>query len=214
MKKLLAIILSIGMLFSVSACGGDKNGDQTDGKAKTESKSEAKKITKEEYEKMTADDLFNAIVKSSDSVTLDEYVAITETLQYSEITDSLDIKKNITNELLKKISKEYDSEHRPNPKDWVPVLIKHEAPQVRGKAFGNAHYLYNESPEFLAAAKEVMKAETEPYVIYHIIRQLPASLVASDPEIAAYVQEMTNHENTLVQKIATSILEDAAKANQ
>lgn len=212
MKKILTVVLCIGMLLSLGACGNGGNNEQTSGDVKTESKENIKKISKEKYEKMTADDLFNAVVKSPDSVTLEEYIAITETLQYSEITESLNLKKNITDELLKKISKEYDSEHRPNPKDWVPVLINHEAPQVRGKAFGNAHYLYIENPEFLAAAKEVMKTETEPYVIYHIIRQLPVSIVANDPEIAEFVQKMANHENSYIKKTAESTLKNVAEA--
>lgn len=209
MKKLLAIILSIGMLFSFSACGGDKNGEQTDGKAKTESK-----ITRKEYEKMTADDLFNSIVKSPDSVTLDEYVAIVETLQYTNIAASgMELEKNITDEVLEKIKDEYSGNKRPTASEWVPLLITHEAAQVRGKAFGNAYSLYND-PEFVTAAKEVMKTEKEPYVIFFIIQQLPKSIVANDPEIAAFVQEMTHHENARVQSTATRLLETVSNANQ
>lgn len=39
------------------------------------------------------------------------------------------------------------------------------------------------------------------------------SRVANYPEIAAYLQEMTAHENQKVQKIAESALQDAAKAS-
>lgn len=240
MKKLLAVILSAGMLFALASCGNDKNNEQelpeneirneaeidseneaeieseTENEAEGESEAENVPIviTKEVYEQMTAEDLFNAVVKSPDTVTLEEYVAIIETLQFVDITDSMDLKKSITNDLLKQIGSEYDSKHRPNPRDWVPLLINHEAPQVRGEAFGNAYYLYGENPEFLAAAKEVMKAETDPFVIYNIIRQLPSSIVAKDTELIEFVQGMTTHENTWVQKVATKALERAAEENQ
>lgn len=232
MKKILAITLSVGMLLSLCACSGDKNNVEIDvnvqrekeqiddnvqteveDKSETETENEIKKITKEEYEKMTADDLFNAIVKDPENITLDEYIAVVETLQYADITDSLDFKNNITDDVLEKLRSDYWCEAL-YPRNWVPLLITHEAPQVRGKAFGNAYYLYGESPEFLTAAKEVMKTETEPFVIYNIIRQLPVSLVASDPELAEFVQKNTNNEHTLVQKIATSTMEKVAKENQ
>lgn len=223
MKKILSVILSIGIVFSLGACGNGNNNENADSKTQAESKAEnkeenkeeTKKITKEEYEKMTADDLFKAIVKSEDEITLDEYVAIVETLQYVEITDNLDLKKNITEDVLKKIKNDYDFNHKPKPKDWVPLLVTHEAPQVRGEAFANAYPLYTSDPEFVSRVKELMKTETEPYVIFYIIYNLAtSSRVASDPEIAAYLQEMTTHENARVQHIATSCLESAAKEGQ
>lgn len=223
MKKLLAVVLIIGMLFSISACGNGKNNEQTDGKAQTESnaateaeantEAETKKITKEEYENMTADDLFNAVIKDPENITLDEYIAVIETLQYVDITDSLDLKRNITNDVLKKLRDEYWCETL-YPRTWVPLLITHEAPQVRGMAFGNAHPIYNESPEFVAAAKEVMKTETEPYVLYYMMRQIPSALVANDPEINEFVQRNTTHENELVKHMANKVLENAAEVNQ
>lgn len=81
-------------------------------------------------------------------------------------------------------------------------------------AFGNAHPIYNESPEFVAAAKEVMKTETEPYVLYYMMRQIPSALVANDPEINEFVQRNTTHENELVKHMANKVLENAAEVNQ
>lgn len=236
MKKLFAVLIGVAMLAALASCGDDKtkepnlsdnevqneaevqnedgeaqNEPEGETEAEQEQESEPIVITKEVYEQMTEEDLFNAIVKDPETVTLEEYIAITETLQFVDITESLDLKRNITDSLLSDIGSEYDSKHRPNPRDWVPLLITHEAPQVRGTAFGNAYYLYGESPEFLAAAKEVMNTETDPFVLYNIIRQLPVSLVASDPEIVAFVQATTTNEHQLVQKIATLKLEKIAE---
>lgn len=115
---------------------------------------------------------------------------------------------------MKKIKNDYDFDKKPKPKEWVPVLIKHEAPQVRGRAYANAYPLYSEKQEFVTEVKELMKTETDPYVIYYIIYNLATpSRVQNDPEISAYVQEMTNHENAKIQKLAASMLEEAAKGN-
>lgn len=197
MKKILAVILSVGMLLSLCACGGNAA------------------ISKKKYESMTADDLFNAVVKSPDIVTVDEYIAIVETYSYADIAASvMELEKNITDEVLQKITSEYATGKRPATTEWVPTLITHKSPQVRGKAFGSAYAVYKDSPEFVTAAKEVMKKEKEPHVIFFMLQGLPTSIVAQDSEIAAFVQEMTNHENERIRKIATMKLEDVAKANQ
>lgn len=59
-----------------------------------------------------------------------------------------------------------------------------------------------------------MKTEKEPHVIFFIIQQMPASLIANDPDVSAFVQEMTGHENERIRKVAEMRLEDAAKLNQ
>lgn len=204
-KKILAAILSIGMLFSLCACGG---------KDKTESKDEPPKISKEEYENMTADDLFNALVESSDRVTVDEYVDIIETFQYADIIDGAFVTRySITNDVLSKIGSEYPSNKRPLSSEWVPLLITHKSPQVRGYAFQSASPVYDH-PEFVTAVKEVMKNEKEPYVLWNIVSSFPTSLVANDSEIAAFVQDMTEHENQQIQSAAKRKLERVAEKNQ
>lgn len=207
MKKILAVILSIGMLFSITACGGNKNTDKAAVESNTESESEVslKNITKEEYEQMTADDLLKTI-KDPENVTLDEYVAIVETLKFVDITENLELKKNITEEALKKM--------KSNPKvsEYVPILIKNEAPQVRGRAHANAYPVYSSNPEFLAEVKEMLKTEKDPYVLYYALYTL-STRVATDPEIGEFVQEMTNNENEKVRQYAIKLINEANTAN-
>ena len=54
MKKLLALILAIGMIFSLAACGGDKT--DTDGEVKQESK-------ELDYANISEDDLIKKYIK-------------------------------------------------------------------------------------------------------------------------------------------------------
>ena len=60
MKKLLALILTIGMIFTLAACGGENTGKETE--KETETKQETKKI---DYANMTEDDLIKKLSKMS-----------------------------------------------------------------------------------------------------------------------------------------------------
>ena len=90
MKKIVAFILTLGMIFSLVACGGD--GGQT---------ANGKKL---DYANMTADDLLKDI-KDQQNVTLDEFVALVSTYSYVTITDDLELEENITTEAIKNLRK-------------------------------------------------------------------------------------------------------------
>ena len=78
MKKLLALILTIGMIFTLASCGGDKTGDS--GKQN----GGAKKI---DYANMTEDDLIKEFIKDEQNITLDEFINLASTYSYSTIND-------------------------------------------------------------------------------------------------------------------------------
>lgn len=109
MKKLLALILTIGMVFSLAACGGDKTGkDEADQKMKeeTETKEETKEDTKEETEKldyanMTEDDLIKEFINDENNITLDEFLKLVSTYSYATINDNLSLTKTLPTRLLK-----------------------------------------------------------------------------------------------------------------
>lgn len=215
MKKLLAVILSVGMLLSLCACGGDKNNEQTNGEVKTESKAETeaenktetKKITKEEYEKMTADDLLKGI-KDKKNVTPEEYAAVVETLEFVTIKDNFELEKNITDEALKTIKNE--AEKFPKVSAWVKLLWNSEVPQVKGRALINASPAYSDFPELLTEAEESLKTEQDPYIIYCTLKGLP-SVSFDKEEIITYVQNLVNHENTRLSQYANYLLETVIK---
>lgn len=206
MKRLLAIILSVGMLFSLCACGGDKNNEQTDGEVKTESKAETSKITKEEYEKMTADDLLKDI-KDIKNVTPEEYAAVVETLEFVNIKDNFELEKNITDEALGIIKNE--AEKFPTVSEWVKILWNSEVPQVKGRALINASPAYSD-PALLTEAKESLKTEENPYIIYCTLKGLPSASFKEE-EIITYVQGLVNHENARLSQYANYLLETVIK---
>ena len=70
MKKLLAMILTIGMIFTLAACGEDKTGSSD------KQGHGAKKI---DYANMTEDDLIKEFIKDEQNITLDEFIDLAST---------------------------------------------------------------------------------------------------------------------------------------
>ena len=126
MKKLLALILTIGMIFTLASCGGDKTG--SGGKQA----SGAKKI---DYANMTEDDLIKEFIKDEQNITLDEFINLVSTYSYATINDKLELDENITNKAIKKLKD--NKAALPAAKEFVEPLLKSDSPQVRGYAFSN-----------------------------------------------------------------------------
>lgn len=185
MKKFLTFILVIGMVFSLAACGGDKKENGTTSK-------------KLDYANMTADDLLKDI-KDQQNVTLDEFVALVSTYSYVTITDDLELEDNITTEAIKKLKE--NGAQLPSPSEYVEPLLKSEAPQVRGYAISNVGSLLGVSDSHIAAAKEMLKNEKDPYVICRVVRAL-ANEGGKDADIGAFLLNAAKSENSKVRREA------------
>lgn len=183
MKKFLTFILVIGMVFSLAACGGDKKENGTTSK-------------KLDYANMTADDLLKDI-KDQQNVTLDEFVALVSTYSYVTITDDLELEDNITTEAIKKLKE--NGAQLPSPSEYVEPLLKSEAPQVRGYAISNVGSLLGVSDSHIAAAKEMLKNEKDPYVICRVVRAL-ANEGGKDADIGAFLLNAAKSENSKVRR--------------
>lgn len=197
MKKILALLMAMVMLLSLAACGGAK--DKTDGEGDTTAASEQKL----DYANLTADDLIAKFIKDQTNVTLDEYVALVSTFSYVKITDELDLEENITEEAIDKLD-DNDAVF-PAPKDYIPVLIKNEAPQVRGYAISHVSSIFGVSEEDRAMVKEVLKTEKEPYVLKRAVDAL-ANEGAEDADVGQFLLDMAKHENPYVKEEAAFAL--------
>ena len=211
MKKLLALILTIGMVFSLAACGGDKTGkDEADQKMKeeTETKEETKEDTKEETEKldyanMTEDDLIKEFIKDENNITLDEFLKLVSTYSYATINDKLELDENITDKAVKKLR---DNKAKlPAASEFVEPLLKSDSPQVRGYAFSNIATFFGASDSHKAAAKEILKNEKEPYVIKCAVRAL-GNEGGKDAEIGEFLLNAAKNENAVVRRQAAVAL--------
>lgn len=179
MKKFLAFILAIGMVFSLAACGN-------------------KEVTQTSYEKMTAEDLLKNI-KDQQNVTLEEFTELVSTFAYVTITDDLELEENITSEAIKTLRD--NGAKLPSPSEYVEPLLKSEAPQVRGYAISNVGSLLGVSDSHIAAAKELLKTEKDPYVIRCALDAL-ANEGGKDADIGAFLLNSAKSENSKVRKHA------------
>ena len=194
MKKLLAMILTIGMIFTLASCGGDKTGKET--KKETETKQETKKL---DYKNMTEDDLIKEFIKDEQNITLDEFIDLVSTYSYATINDKLELDENITDKAIKKLK---DNKAKlPAAKEFVEPLLKSDAPQVRGYAFSNIATFFGASDSHKAAAKEILKTEKEPYVIKCAVRAL-GNEGGKDAEIGKFLLDAAKNENAVVRRQA------------
>ena len=194
MKKLLAMILTIGMIFTLASCGGDKTGKET--KKETEPKQETKKL---DYKNMTEDDLIKEFIKDEQNITLHEFIDLVSTYSYATINDKLELDENITDKAIKKLK---DNKAKlPAAKEFVEPLLKSDAPQVRGYAFSNIATFFGASDSHKAAAKEILKTEKEPYVIKCAVRAL-GNEGGKDAEIGKFLLDAAKNENAVVRRQA------------
>ena len=194
MKKLLAMILTIGMIFTLASCGGDKTGKET--KKETETKQETKKL---DYKNMTEDDLIKEFIKDEQNITLDEFIDLVSTYSYATINDKLELDENITDKAIKKLK---DNKAKlPAAKEFVEPLLKSDSPQVRGYAFSNIATFFGASDSHKAAAKEIVKTEKEAYVIKCAVRAL-GNEGGKDAEIGKFLLDAAKNENAVVRRQA------------
>ena len=181
MKKLfmtlsLVVILVISA-FILSGC-----------EKKTENTS-VKGASIENYAELTADQLLEKLVKDVSNVTKDEYVALISTYSNVTIKDDLTLENNITDEAIKKI----DSKAKPSLDEYLPELLKSDSPQVRGYGISLITSLLGVSSDNLALAKELIKTETNPYVLCRAVKSLSNEL--KDTEVKDFVFKMAENEN-------------------
>ena len=194
MKKILAFILAVGMVFSLAACGGENTGKET------ETKQETKKI---DYANMTEDDLIKEFIKDEKNITLDEFVNLASTYSYTTINDKLELDENITDKAIKKLKD--NKATLPAAKEFVEPLLKSDSPQVRGYAFSNIATFFGVSDSHKASAKEILKTEKEPYVIKCAVKAL-GNEGGKDAEIGKFLLDAAKNENAVVRRQAAVAL--------
>ena len=194
MKKLLALILIIGMIFTLASCGDDKTGN---------GEQQAEGTKKIDYANMTEDDLIKEFIKDENNITLDEFVNLASTYSYTTINDKLELDENITDKAIKKLKD--NKATLPAAKEFVEPLLKSDSPQVRGYAFSNIATFFGASDSHKVMAKEILKTEKEPYVIKCAVRVL-GNEGGKDAEIGKFLLDAAKNENAVVRRQAAVAL--------
>ena len=194
MKKILAFILTVGMVFSLAACGDENTGKET------ETKQETKKI---DYANMTEDDLIKEFIKDEKNITLDEFIELVSTYSYATINNKLELDENITDKAIKKLKD--NKATLPTAKEFVNPLLKSDSPQVRGYAFSNIATFFGASDSHVAAAMKILKTEKEPYVIKCAVRAL-GNEGGKNAEVGKFLLDAAKNKNAVVRRQAAVAL--------
>ena len=152
-------------------------------------------LTKEQYDAMTAEDLL-ARIKDKENVTKEEYVDLINTYEFVTIKDDFTLEDNITNEAIKSI----DSKAKPSLDEYLPDILNSKSAQVRGYGISLITSLFGVSDANLELAKNLIKTETEPYVLYKATDALSNEL--KDNDVKDFVFKMAENENALIRKKA------------
>lgn len=173
----MATVMALVLLFSMTACSKD-------------------------YADMTADDLIKDI-KDQSNVTVDEYVNLASTYSNVKITEDLELEENITDEAIKKLID--NGAKLPSTTEYMGILLKSESPQVRGRAISNISSMLGADENNLALAKELIKTEKEPFVLYKATEAL-SNEGGADAEIGKFLMDMAKNENHLIRMRAAMAL--------
>ena len=199
MKKTILSILLIALMIVMCVCltGCEKK----DGGENTQpTNAEVNNNETLDYANITAEDLLSRIA-NRDSLTKDEYKWLISTYSYATIKDDLTLEKNITDEALSKL----DSKAKPSLSEILPDLLKSESPQVRGYAISQITSLLGVSKTNLELAKELIKTETNEYVLVKATRAL-SNEAKNGKEIAEFLIKMASHENAKIRNEAAIAL--------
>ena len=168
----------------------------------TASNTEANGEASEEldYANMTAEDLIKDFT-GKEELSDEDYLWLISTYRYVPISDDLTMSyDNITNDAFKLLSDKkvkYSCSYENKKK-----LIASEYPQLRGIVLQRMESLLGKTEEDKELAKELVKTETEPFVIKTAVRTLGNS--GKDPEVGKFLIAAAKHENPIVRATAAS----------
>lgn len=197
MKKFLAIILAILMLFSLAACGGGGETPETPD-APVAADDEVHGIKKDAYAALTADDLISKLIKDKAAPTVEEYTALIETIELAELDERFNFADNATNDAFLQLKS--DGATLPNILDCANTIIANDSAKVRAYYYSKlGNVFFDESTAYYAPIKTKVLAETEAIAIAYAFRYL-ASNFRSDAEFCNFVLSHKDNENVMVRK--------------
>lgn len=197
MKKFLAIILAILMLFSLAACGGGGETPETPD-APVAADDEVHGIKKDAYAALTADDLISKLIKDKAAPTVEEYTALIETIELAELDERFNFADNATNDAFLQLKS--DGATLPNILDCANTIIANDSAKVRAYYYSKlGNVFFDESTAYYAPIKTKVLAETEAIAIAYAFRYL-ASNFRSDAEFCNFVLSHKDNENAMVRK--------------
>lgn len=195
--RILALIMCISMVFTLAACGKKPDNPKPEDTQSSE-------LTQEEYDKMTAEQLIDRFVKDRKNVTTDELAGLVNTFRFAKIGEDLVLEDNITSEAIRTLRSDDDATV-PSGYTVFGKLINSDSPQVRGIVMSYTGSIFGTDSEDVATMKNVIKTETEPYVLRCAVDAL-SNEGGRDKDVGNFLINMAKHENKYVRLKATYAL--------
>ncbi len=203
MKKLLALLLALSMVFTLVACGG---GEKEPGSEKEPGgeKAGAGEDIQAKYATMTAEDLIKEFIKDEANPTNEELIALAKTGAYGTIGEKNVFERNITDEALAVFEKkEIEGAYATG---FAKTLIEDENAMVRAYAYNSfSEYVpldYEELENFLI---EKATAETDTVVVACVLNGLKNAL-SERSEFADFAVECAKHEDASIRYWSAMVL--------
>lgn len=155
-------------------------------------------ISKADFDVMEDEEALIALVADPDNVTVDEFMMIANTLQWAEWASQphLGLKANITTKALGKLLKPQLSVRE----IYFSAALDSDIPQVRAFVCQKLQNYENFDSEMGKKFFKLLETETDPNVLYDATYAM--CNCAFQPEVAAFILRMTDHENPKIRMTA------------
>lgn len=197
MKKLLALLLALTMVFTLAACGGGEKaggGENTGGNDKFQ----------EKYASMSAEDLIKETIKDRANPTDEEIAALIGTGVYATVGEKNVFEDNITNEAIDTLTQEMVKPAMPI--NYAKKLLDSEDVLVRAFIYNSfADYTPLDDEELENLLIEKATAETDKVAVACALNGLKNAL-SERSEFADFAVECAKHEDASIRYWTAMVL--------
>lgn len=197
MKKLLALLLALTMVFTLAACGG---GEKTGG---GENAGTGDKL-QEKYASMTAEELISETIKDRANPTDEEIATLIGTAAYIDIGEKNIFEDNITDEAIHTLTQEQVKPAMPI--NYAEKLLDSEDVLVRAFVYNSfADYVPLDDEELENLLIEKATAETDKVAVACALHGLKNAL-SERSEFADFAVECAKHEDASIRYWTAMVL--------
>lgn len=205
MKKLLALVLALTMIFTLAACGGTEK--TTSGAEKTTSgveKSDESNKLQANYESMTDEELIKETIKDRANPTDEEIAALVGTGAYATVGENNIFEENITNEAIDTLTQEMVKPAMPI--NYAKKLLDSEDVLVRAFIYNSfADYTPLDDEELENLLIDKATAETDKVAVACALNGLKNAL-SERSEFADFAAECAKHEDASIRYWSAMVL--------
>ena len=204
MKKLLALLLALTMVFTLAACGGGEKAGGGGEKAGGGENTGGNDKFQEKYASMSAEDLIKETIKDRANPTDEEIAALIGTGVYATVGEKNVFEDNITNEAIDTLTQEMVKPAMPI--NYAKKLLDSENVLVRAFIYNSfADYTPLDDEELENLLIEKATAETDKVAVACALNGLKNAL-SERSEFADFAVECAKHEDASIRYWTAMVL--------